>query len=476
MRLPQHVRRKIADASQSCMHRRSRQKVCHFARVERLETRCLLTGDIDPAFFQQVISAGNGTAICDCSAYPSDRTAIFILDPVSPVGAPAQPAALEPTTITPWMWSVFDPWMKMEMDPELRRKIEIEVRKQVDLAIQRTMDLTTDRPPGPAGLGTATQAFLDWKLADFRRDVLPYLEGPRLSSWGYRVPSYMKDEDFVLRFGGGNVQRYGNGYLIAMQLSFSSSNLVKMHPDGTLDETFGNKGLVEIKFGDPFLLGGHSARVLSNGKIVLTAHPYPFGSFNTDYNSARFFPNGQLDLKFGGKGTGLARVRTEAEYLALLSDGEHEAVSPRSARLLEQVPTDRGAAGTYGLFGVQTAVGNQYSSLPTLLSPEATLDHTGASNGTIPEPPAITTERSSLAWRSLADFESPVERSATDTPTEDLDDSILANCELGPALDGPASLKRLASRITTRADADAFDRWWERFGPQVVTFWDSSAG
>ena len=158
MRLFQNVRRKIADASQSCMHRRRRQRVFRLAGIERLETRFLLTGDIDPAFFQQVVSAGSVIAICDCQAEPPRGDGVETLFvSVFPVGVPTRPTELDPTKITPWAWNAMDPSMKKEMDPELRRKIEIEVRKQVDLAIQWTMDLTTDRPPGPAGLGTPTQ-------------------------------------------------------------------------------------------------------------------------------------------------------------------------------------------------------------------------------------------------------------------------------------------------------------------------------
>ncbi|MBI5760784.1 MAG: hypothetical protein HZA46_19870 [Planctomycetales bacterium] len=406
--------------------------------------------------------------------------------------------------------------MKLEMDPELRRKIEIEVRKQLDLAIKRTMDLTTDRPPGPAGLGTPTQEFLDWKLGDFNRDVLPYLVGPRLSSLGYSVPSYLKDEDYVLRFGGAWAQRHGNGYVFRMGYGSSGSYLVKMHLDGTLDESFGDKGLVPAGVANDVNEVG-SVRILPDGSLLVIG----YGLWSPAVRMARFSADGKFDATFGN-GAGIIRfTRTQfaietfgyylnyVTFLGYTNKIQDDAVAEFWDKIYQDSQFDY-EGFLVGLSKSNTSFSDflkQYVALPASASQpdssemaaqsgaddrvsSATLLPFGIPTGSLasllsqavaaaPASPAtITTQELTIAAETSAlRFGSLVETgsSETDGSTGDLDDLSLPDGEFGPILEGTTRSKGIAPRITTPSDADveALDLWWDRFSNQVATLWNT---
>jgi uncharacterized delta-60 repeat protein len=81
--------------------------------------------------------------------------------------------------------------------------------------------------------------------------------------------------------------------------------LVRYNPDGSLDTTFGNGGIVTTTFPEgsyAFALG-----LQSDGKIIAAGTVFvdfnPGDSSNTDFALARYNPDGTLDTSFGSGGT-----------------------------------------------------------------------------------------------------------------------------------------------------------------------------
>jgi uncharacterized delta-60 repeat protein len=98
--------------------------------------------------------------------------------------------------------------------------------------------------------------------------------------------------------------------------------LLRFNPDGTLDSSFGNNGIVSRDFGYDDIC---SAMVLqSDGKIVTagTGTQYTGGfSFNHYMLLARFDMNGNPDLSFGSGGKVVQTNESAAYALALEEDG-----------------------------------------------------------------------------------------------------------------------------------------------------------
>jgi uncharacterized delta-60 repeat protein len=109
------------------------------------------------------------------------------------------------------------------------------------------------------------------------------------------------------------------------QNDFSGEDFVvtRYNPDGTLDTTFGRGGKVRTDF--PGLASVPSAVVLQpDGKIVVAGGAFPLFTFAGNFELVRYNPNGSLDTSFGNGGI-VTTIFPEGSYafdVALQPDGK----------------------------------------------------------------------------------------------------------------------------------------------------------
>jgi uncharacterized delta-60 repeat protein len=106
---------------------------------------------------------------------------------------------------------------------------------------------------------------------------------------------------------------------------FSGEDFVvtRYNTDGTLDNTFGNRGKVRTDF--PGLAAVPSSVVIQpDGKIVVAGGAFPLFTFAGDFKVVRYNPNGSLDTSFGDGGivTTIFPAGSYAFDVALQSDGK----------------------------------------------------------------------------------------------------------------------------------------------------------
>ena len=91
-----------------------------------------------------------------------------------------------------------------------------------------------------------------------------------------------------------------NGQIVAGGDSTNGSfmqgyfDLARYNANGSLDSTFGSKGLVQTKFASPVV--AHALALQSDGKILLA------GAYNGTFEIVRYNSNGSLDTMFGNRG------------------------------------------------------------------------------------------------------------------------------------------------------------------------------
>ncbi len=76
--------------------------------------------------------------------------------------------------------------------------------------------------------------------------------------------------------------------------------LARYNQDGTLDQSFGTAGLVRIDFGAAESCSGVALQ--QDGKIVVAGQQQPVDTSTSDFLTARYLPNGELDSGFGNTG------------------------------------------------------------------------------------------------------------------------------------------------------------------------------
>jgi uncharacterized delta-60 repeat protein len=109
------------------------------------------------------------------------------------------------------------------------------------------------------------------------------------------------------------------------QNDFSGEDFVvtRYNPDGTLDTTFGRGGKVRTDF--PGLAAVPSAVVIQpDGKIVVAGGAFPLFTFAGNFEVVRYNPNGSLDTSFGNGGI-VTTIFPEGSYafdVALQADGK----------------------------------------------------------------------------------------------------------------------------------------------------------
>jgi uncharacterized delta-60 repeat protein len=120
----------------------------------------------------------------------------------------------------------------------------------------------------------------------------------------------------------GAVKVQLDGKIVVTGTLYEDSNevalLARFNPDGSLDGSFGQNGIVTNSFG--FRGQGRALAIQSDGKIVVGG----LGAttvFGADFALARFHTNGLLDTSFGGAGIVLDTGGQAANGLAIQSDG-----------------------------------------------------------------------------------------------------------------------------------------------------------
>jgi uncharacterized delta-60 repeat protein len=117
-----------------------------------------------------------------------------------------------------------------------------------------------------------------------------------------QLPGFFRMRDVALQADGKLV--IAGTYLTSSVYDFA---LVRLLPNGTLDPTFDGDGLVTSDFGVSEL--GSSVIVLADGRIVLGGYRSP-----ADFALVRYLPNGALDPSFGNGG--LVSVSSGAPAIA----------------------------------------------------------------------------------------------------------------------------------------------------------------
>jgi uncharacterized delta-60 repeat protein len=99
--------------------------------------------------------------------------------------------------------------------------------------------------------------------------------------------------------------------------------VARYNPDGTLDQSFGNHGRVRTDF--PGLAAVPSSVVVQpDGKLVVAGGAFPLFTFLGDFKIVRYNPNGSLDASFGDSGIVTTSFPGQGSYafaVALQPDG-----------------------------------------------------------------------------------------------------------------------------------------------------------
>lgn len=149
------------------------------------------------------------------------------------------------------------------------------------------------------------------------------------------LPASAEPGDLVLTFGGDGlvdvpngfgadvaVQRDGKIIIVGDRFNGPAQQiyLVRLRPDGTVDDTFGNDGVVITATGDSAF--AHAVVLQADGKIVVAGQVSD--GADTRAFVARYSPDGALDATFGG-GDGIAlsnAVASAARDVAIQTDGK----------------------------------------------------------------------------------------------------------------------------------------------------------
>jgi uncharacterized delta-60 repeat protein len=137
-------------------------------------------------------------------------------------------------------------------------------------------------------------------------------------NYDFALARYNPDGDLDTSFGNGGLVTtdfgsYEEGRALSVQsdnkiiiagiVGFGGSNhfaLVRYNPDGSLDTSFGNGGLATTDFNDVDEEEGYALTLQPDGKIVVVGQVETVSSI--DFALARYSPDGSLDTSFGNGG------------------------------------------------------------------------------------------------------------------------------------------------------------------------------
>lgn len=118
-----------------------------------------------------------------------------------------------------------------------------------------------------------------------------------------------------------------NNIILAGKSPFSSGFVIRITPQGLLDNTFGNQGIINLPDNINFSPKFNSIKIQSNNKIVIGGG----NNINNilDYVLVRLNPNGTLDTTFGNNGIsqiGLNNIDEMISKIEVLNDGKIMAI------------------------------------------------------------------------------------------------------------------------------------------------------
>ena len=174
--------------------------------------------------------------------------------------------------------------------------------------------------------GSSTAAFLGFGgsgIAVVRYGTNDLLD-PSFGQGGKVTTAASTDTNATAAAAAIQVQRDGK-IVVAGTLNAGTNEfalLVRYHPDGSLDDSFGQGGMVTNFFNE----GGQGDALViqSDGKIVLGGSAR--NGFGSDFALARYDTNGVLDASFGGTGIVTDGVGIVVNGMAVQSDGKIIAV------------------------------------------------------------------------------------------------------------------------------------------------------
>lgn len=158
--------------------------------------------------------------------------------------------------------------------------------------------------------------------------------------------------------------------------------LVRYNPDGSLDTTFGNGGMLDTDFGS-FSVDANSVALQADGKIVVAGD----GGFGQGFSLARYNPDGTLDTSFGtggkvltaGPGAGLNSVAIQAD--GKIVGAGHAALTNYSFQFaLVRYTTSGSLDTTFGKRGeVLTSLGSSDEANSVAIQPDGKIVAAGVS-------------------------------------------------------------------------------------------------
>lgn len=146
--------------------------------------------------------------------------------------------------------------------------------------------------------------------------------------------SPIREPIFVIDDGAGAVALQNDGKIVAAGASDRGFAVVRYHPDGSLDPSFGTAGKVKTRFGTVENIEDAFADMAlqADGKIVVVGRTWQ--EHSNDFALVRYNPDGSLDTNFGRDGIvttdftppgtppGFGPSYDEAFALAIQADGK----------------------------------------------------------------------------------------------------------------------------------------------------------
>ena len=159
-------------------------------------------------------------------------------------------------------------------------------------------------------LGVAEEFVTMRYFPDGRRDSTFGIDG--IVETDFISTTYEEATDVVVQSDGKIITA---GFLGNLWTNWAG--LVRLHPDGTVDSTYGHQGLVDTYL-DMSLYHVEIA-LQADGKLILGITSY---SSTTDLLVARFHTDGSIDSTFGGTGSLLIDTGTTDEFTGLDIDAQ----------------------------------------------------------------------------------------------------------------------------------------------------------
>lgn len=161
--------------------------------------------------------------------------------------------------------------------------------------------------------------------------------------------------------------------------------LIRLNPDGTLDETFGVNGYVAADF-DGRVENIYAAALQPDDKIVVAGSSGLRGpsSVRTDFALARFMPDGSLDPSFGANGVVITDFGTtwdQAHAVAIGPDGKIVAAGYGAGKysLVARYNADGSSDASFGIDGYATS--DFGSAWDVVVQPDGAVVVAGAGGG-----------------------------------------------------------------------------------------------